>query len=119
SSVTIGGSQFGGGQAGSTVTFNGLPANVLGWSDSSILVSVPYGATTGPVVVTVNGRASNAPTFTVLVAADLVVQSIATNPVAPTPGQPVTATVTVLNQGGVSAGAFWVDFYMHSAGAPS
>src|SRR5882762_8309060 len=49
----------------STVTFNGTTANPKSWSDTSIVVPVPAGASTGVVVVNVGGVASNGVTFTV------------------------------------------------------
>nr|HEV7955404.1 IPT/TIG domain-containing protein [Candidatus Acidoferrales bacterium] len=61
----IGGSGFGATQGSSTITFNGVAATVQYWSDSQIQTIVPTGATTGPVVVTVGGVASNGLTFTV------------------------------------------------------
>jgi Bacterial Ig domain/IPT/TIG domain/Bacterial TSP3 repeat len=64
-SVTITGSNFGAMQGASTVTFNGLAASVTSWSRNSLVVTVPASATTGPLVVTVSGAASNAVTFTV------------------------------------------------------
>ena len=58
--VTITGEHFGVQQDGSTVTFNGVDAGVAdSWSDTTIKIKVPEGATTGPVVVTVSGQASN------------------------------------------------------------
>lgn len=63
--VTVGGSRFGATQGTSTVTFNGTQATPTSWSSTSIGAPVPAGATTGPVVVTVNGAASNGSTFTV------------------------------------------------------
>jgi YD repeat-containing protein len=65
-SVTITGSRFGSTQGNSTVTFNGTAAAVSTWSATSIATSVPAGATTGPVVVAVDGQASNSATFTVV-----------------------------------------------------
>jgi YD repeat-containing protein len=62
--VTVNGSNFGTMQNLSTVTFNGVVATPTSWSNSSIGVPVPPGASTGPVVVTVNGIASNSVTFT-------------------------------------------------------
>ncbi|MBI4683829.1 MAG: M6 family metalloprotease domain-containing protein, partial [Nitrospirae bacterium] len=44
---------------------------------------------------------------------DLIVQSISTNPVSPYQGQNVNVTVTVKNQGGAAAGAFWLEIYKH------
>ena len=63
-SVTISGTAFG--IATGTVNFNGTAATVSSWSDTSIVVQVPTGATTGSVVVTANGVASNGVTFTVV-----------------------------------------------------
>src|SRR5207248_8846075 len=65
-SVTIAGSNFGASQGTSTITFNGTSATPTSWSNTSIVVPVPTGATTGNVVVTVNGLASNGVAFTVL-----------------------------------------------------
>ena len=64
-SVTISGSNFGPTQGSSTVTFNGTAATPTSWSAASIVAPVPTGATTGNVVVTVGGVASNAVLFTV------------------------------------------------------
>lgn len=53
-SVTITGTTFEAAQGAGTVTFNGVPATVTAWADTSITVTVPVGATTGNVVVTNN-----------------------------------------------------------------
>jgi hypothetical protein len=66
-SVTIAGANFGASQGTSTVTFNGTTASPTSWSATSIAVPVPTGATTGNVVVTVGGLASNGLNFTVVV----------------------------------------------------
>jgi YD repeat-containing protein len=63
--VTLNGANFGNTQGTSTITFNGVNASPTGWSAGSIVAPVPSGATTGAVVVTVNGAASNSQTFTV------------------------------------------------------
>jgi hypothetical protein len=63
--VTIAGTNFGATQGTSTVTFNGIVASVSSWSSTSIVATVPLMATTGPVIVTVGGVASNSVTFTV------------------------------------------------------
>jgi RHS repeat-associated protein len=62
--LTISGLNFGSSQG--TVTFNGVAASPTSWSPGSIVVPVPSGATTGSVVVTAGGVASNGTTFTVL-----------------------------------------------------
>jgi hypothetical protein len=53
------------------VTFNRIAATPTSWSAASIIVQVPSGATTGPVVVTVGGQASNGVNFTVTPATGL------------------------------------------------
>ena len=62
-SITITGSNFGSTQGTSTLTFNGTSATPTSWSATSIVVPVPSGATTGNVVVTVSGVASNGLNF--------------------------------------------------------
>jgi len=52
-------------QGTSTVTFDGTAAAPTSWSATSIVAPVPSGATTGNLLVTVSGVASNAQTFTV------------------------------------------------------
>ena len=64
--VTIAGLNFGSTQGSSGVTFNGAPAGVTSWSATAITATVLPAATTGPVVVTVNGYVSNGVTFTVI-----------------------------------------------------
>ena len=74
--VGINGSAFGSSQGSSIVRFNGIAAQVCtsncqtacssnGWSNSCIPAIVPYGATTGPVSVTVSGQTATGPQFTV------------------------------------------------------
>jgi len=63
--VTIEGSGFGASPASASVTFNGAIATPKQWSDTSITVAVPAGASSGPVLVSVAGAASNAVKFTV------------------------------------------------------
>ena len=72
--VIIAGSNFGAPQGASTVTFNGASGHASGWSNTSIAVVIPGGATTGNVVVTVNGTPSNGVPFTL--AATPVVSSV-------------------------------------------
>jgi hypothetical protein len=60
--ITITGSGFGAQQGSSTLTLNGVSEAVVpaSWSDTQIQFNVPTGASTGNVVVTVNGQSSNA-----------------------------------------------------------
>jgi hypothetical protein len=63
-SVVIAGTNFRSTQTSSTVSFNGIASTPTAWSATSITAPVPTGATSGPVVVTVGGQASNGSTFT-------------------------------------------------------
>jgi hypothetical protein len=102
--VVITGTNFGSTQGTSTVTFNGAAATVTGWSATNISTAVPTGATTGPVVVTVNGRASNGMTFTISAAGP----TIAT--VTPNSGVPGTAVTITGTNFGASQGTSTVTF---------
>jgi FtsP/CotA-like multicopper oxidase with cupredoxin domain len=84
---TIAGTNFGATQGSSTVTFNGAAAAPTAWSATSITVPVPAGATTGNLVVTVLGKASNGVAFTIY--PDPTITSI-----SPTSG-PVGTVITV------------------------
>src|SRR5581483_10167308 len=64
--VLVRGSYFGPTQGTSTVTFNGVVANVSSWSDTLIVAYVPSGAVSGPLLVTVNGQQSNPVIYKVL-----------------------------------------------------
>ena len=63
--VTIRGANFGSTAEMGGVSFNGVWASASSWSDTEIRVPVPADSTMGPVVVTVNGQASNGVAFIV------------------------------------------------------
>ena len=69
--VVISGANFGSTSGAGSVQFNGTAATATSWSATSISVQVPVGATTGAVVVTVGGQASNGVSFTVNAATGL------------------------------------------------
>jgi IPT/TIG domain len=66
--VLVSGSAFGASQGGSKVTLNGAPLTINSWSATSITITIPSGATSGPLVVTVapSMTNSNPVTFTVI-----------------------------------------------------
>ena len=86
--VHINGSYFGTSQGTSTVTLNGVQASVTSWSDAQIAIVVPSGATTGPVIVTENGSASNSLMFTVKVTPSIT----SISPASATVGTELTIT---------------------------
>ena len=88
--ITLTGTNFGATQGTSTITFNGVTATASAWSNTAITVSVPSLATTGNVVVTVAGQASNGIPFTVEPAPSIT-------GINPTSGPPGT-TVTISGQ---------------------
>ena len=57
--LVINGSGFGNGQGPKSVTLSGEQAPHSNWSNTSITISIPISASSGPIVVTVNGVASN------------------------------------------------------------
>jgi IPT/TIG domain len=100
--VTISGSNFGASQGSSAVTFNGVNATIASWSATSIVADVPTGATTGNVVVTVDGIASNGINF--------VVSGPQITSLNPTSG-PFGTAVTILGSNfGSSQGSSTVSF---------
>ena len=72
-SVTISGASFS--STAGSVTFDGVNATTTNWTDTSITATVPTGALSGPVVVTVQGVSSNPVGF-------LVQEQVVTGPVA-------------------------------------
>ncbi|MHB8894823.1 MAG: beta strand repeat-containing protein [Candidatus Geothermincolia bacterium] len=68
--VTVAGENFGADQGCSTITIGGLPAIVISWSDTRIVIVVPDGTRGGPVVVTTeSGGSNNDKQFTVALSA--------------------------------------------------
>jgi hypothetical protein len=86
--LTVIGTNFGATQGTSVLTFNGTVATPTSWSATSIVTTVPVGATTGPVHVVVLGQTSNNLTFTVTVAPVLTSLNLNSGPI----GIPVTLT---------------------------
>src|ERR1035437_1193710 len=67
--VNLVGLGFGNTQGTSTVTCNGiLVTTIISWSDTLIVVALPTGATSGDVIVVVNGESSAPVPFTVTAA---------------------------------------------------
>jgi IPT/TIG domain len=97
-SVTISGSGFGRSQGSSTVNFNGTTASVTSWSTGQIVATVPSGATSGNVVVTVSGVASNGVAFIVLPTPTITSLS-------PTSGAPGTSVAITGTNFGASQGS--------------
>ncbi len=89
--VTVSGTGFGSGQS-NQIAFNGTTGTyVTSWSDTSITVMVPMGATTGPVTVTNNGVTSAGSQFTVL-------EALSVNSISPVIG-PAGSSVTISGAG--------------------
>jgi hypothetical protein len=61
--ITISGRQFG---TSGSISFNGVSGSPTSWGDTSVVTTIPAGAQTGPVTVTVNGQTSNGVTLTVV-----------------------------------------------------
>ena len=96
-SVEINGSNFGGLRRSARVTFNGVNAAGLTWTNEKVTATVPAGASSGPVAVSDwEGAASNAVQFTVGGGAS----GPSVTSVSPTEAQNTgTATLTVSGTG--------------------
>jgi len=102
--VTMSGSGFGSSQGNSTVQINGVVASTRSWSDASVTLVVPPGATSGPVTVTEDAVTSNGVQFTVL-------EPLAVTGVSPSSG-PVGTTVTISGAGfGSTQSSSTLSFY--------
>ncbi len=89
--ITLNGSGFGASQGSSQVKFNSLVATVVSWSDTSVTVTVPSTATSGPVTLTEQGITSNGVQFT-------VIEAISITSISPGSG-PVGTSVTINGTG--------------------
>ncbi len=108
-SVVITGTNFGATQGTSTVTFNGTISTPTAWTATSITAPVPTGATTGIVIVTVGGVASNGVNFTVTSAPSVTINQAASQ-ADPTSASPInfaavfSTAVTGFTASGVTLG---------------
>jgi YD repeat-containing protein len=97
--VTIQGQNFSTTASSNTVQFNGTTATVTAATANSLTVTVPSGATTGPIAVTVSGATATSSTNFTLISPALI--TIAVNPTSPIIGRGATqrfsATGTYLN----------------------
>ena len=107
SQVVISGTGFGSTQGNSIVTLNGALVPVNSWSDTSLTVTIPAGATSGPLAVLVAPAmdASNAVPFTVTAAAPpAFILSASPTSVSIAQGASGTSTITINPQNGFSGG---------------
>lgn len=65
SMVIVNGQSFGDSQDTSTLSLNGSSITITSWSNETITFTVPPGAGSGNIVITVNGMVSNAASITV------------------------------------------------------
>ncbi|ULA64753.1 MAG: hypothetical protein LZF86_190046 [Nitrospira sp.] len=98
--VTITGTNFTtAAQGGTTVRFNGTPAVATAVTATSLLVTVPQGATTGLMtILTAGGIATSATPFTVTASQDFSLTA-APGALSVVRGQPTTAQIQVTNGG--------------------
>lgn len=72
-SVTISGTNFDPVVGNNTVKFNGVSATVTSATITSLVVTTPFGGSTGTVTVTTSGGTATGPTFTYVASADVYV----------------------------------------------
>lgn len=92
--VTIKGDHFDTNAANNNVAFNGVKANVISATKTELKITVPNGATTGKVSITVSGQTSTS-SSTFLVLQPLTITSF--TPKTGKPGDVVTITGTNFN----------------------
>jgi len=108
--VTITGANFGTSQGAGTVTFNGAAATVSSWSNSTIHVTVPSGALSGPLKVTTSAGTASAGRFVVInptgISVDQVVSGAFATPLFSTSAgnELLLAFISVSPQSGSSGG---------------
>src|SRR5262249_45405956 len=96
-------SNFGSSQGSGTVKFNGTTATVTSWGATSIVATVPTGATSGNVVVFASGVNSNGMSFTVIPAPSI-------SSISPTSGIVGTAVTISGSNFGFPQGSGTVSF---------
>ncbi len=94
--VTITGTNFGATRGNGNVTVGGAPSYVVSWSNTAIAIEVPSRATTGNIVLTTEGEASNGAPFTFYSEPSITSLSANSGPV----GTSVTITGNNLQDGG-------------------
>jgi hypothetical protein len=99
SMVSITGTNFGATQGAGSVTVNGALAYVVSWSNTAVVIQVPSRATTGNIVVTAGGVASNGALFTFYPYPAIT----GVSPASGAAGTSVTITGSNLLDGGSSA----------------
>jgi sugar lactone lactonase YvrE len=99
-SISLSGN-FGATEGAGYVQVNGAKSQIVSWSNSAIIIRVPYNGAPGlgSVVVTADGLRSNAVPFTLYAFPTITNISVVTG----TPGTPVTITGTNLLDGGEKA----------------
>ncbi|CAJ7324169.1 IPT/TIG domain protein [Burkholderia pseudomallei] len=95
--VTINGNGFGNTAANNAVSFNGTTATVLSASTTQLVVTVPSGATTGPISVTVGGQTVASATSFVIDDTGVAPAITQVSPLIVAAGSTVTVTGTHLD----------------------
>ncbi|HUA80250.1 MAG TPA: pre-peptidase C-terminal domain-containing protein [Dyella sp.] len=95
--VTLDGQGFSSSLANDNVSFNGAAATVLSASATQMVVSVPNGATTGPIGVTVSGQTATSATLFVVDDAEAPPTITQVSPLVVAAGGTVTVTGTHLD----------------------
>ena len=102
--ITINGSGFMGNANNIPISFNGAGNAASNWTDTSITITVPPNATSGPVNATVGGITSNSVQFTVL-------EPLAVTSISPA-SAPAGASVTITGAGfGATQSTSTLGFY--------
>ncbi len=113
-SITISGRNFGTLRRAARVSFNGINATQVSFTDAAVVAQVPAGVTSGPLTVyDWDGKASNSATFTVAGMPRIV----SVSPASGAPGQTMDVSMvgdTTAFVNGVSVASFGADITVNS-----
>ncbi|NEO76943.1 ABC transporter substrate-binding protein [Moorena sp. SIO4G3] len=109
SQVVIEGGNFGDRDPNAAVLFQGQPAQILEWSKSRLIVTMPEVTGSGVLFVVIDGQSTNLLSWEAITV-DLRVRNIIIIPDQPSAGELITIEADLINQGNSSSDAFEVQW---------
>ncbi|NEO68298.1 ABC transporter substrate-binding protein [Moorena sp. SIO3H5] len=117
SQVVIEGDNFGDRDPNAAVMFQGQPAEILEWSKSRLIVTMPEVTGSGVLFVLIDGQTTNLLSWEAITV-DLRVRNITITPNQPLAGDLITIEADLINQGNSSSDAFEVQWTVDNKPQP-
>ncbi|NEO18662.1 ABC transporter substrate-binding protein [Moorena sp. SIO4A5] len=117
SQVVIEGDNFGDRDPNAAVLFQGQPAQILEWSKSRLIVTMPEVTGSGVLFVVIDGQTTNLLSWEAI-SVDLRVRNITIIPDQPSAGELITIEADLINQGNSSSDAFEVQWTVDNKPQP-